>query len=305
MAIAEHQTCSITFVSRSLDIPPLATTPNQPFASQCATHLFNVAGEKTNTLVLAGEWYEEAIVDAFARPERIGARLRELYIKSDSMERGDQFIRDVATVVSRFDLDKLVIELRGVKRRMQILESMPWKRIRHLKIDMNLETVGTCAMKALVDGKNMVDGSVGLEFFGINSSCANTALAEQAALLKSFVATVSLKTFELNVPMTLTDIRTLLKTADVSRLEELRVWTKGYLSEQVGGVLDCLANAHNLRRVVLISNVPTQDEIRNMRAKGITLRGSNNSNSSSSVDRERKSQLLDRSQFFTDNSSHM
>ncbi|KAI8358976.1 hypothetical protein B0O80DRAFT_526712 [Mortierella sp. GBAus27b] len=52
-----------------------------------------------------------------------------------------------------------------------------------------------------------------------------------------------------------------------------------------------------------ITFVPGQ--IRNMRAKGITLRGSNNSNSSNSVDPEWKSQLLDRSQFFTDNSSHL
>ncbi|KAI8358973.1 hypothetical protein B0O80DRAFT_519805, partial [Mortierella sp. GBAus27b] len=161
MAIAEHQTCSITFVSRSLDIPPLATTPNQPFASQYATHLFNVAGEKINTHVLAGEWYEEAIVDTFARPETIGAGLRELYIKSDSMERGDQFIRDVASVVSRFDLDKLVIELRGVKRRMQILESIPWKRIRHLKIDMNLETVGTCVCDEGVSRRGEHGGWIG------------------------------------------------------------------------------------------------------------------------------------------------
>jgi hypothetical protein len=63
-----------------------------------------------------------------------------------------------------------------------------------------------------------------------------------------------------------------LNSMDVSRLEYVGLWTSGYSSKEVDGVLDCLVNAHKLRGVVLDDYTPTQEQEKRMQQRGVTLR---------------------------------
>ncbi|KAI8348936.1 hypothetical protein B0O80DRAFT_461441 [Mortierella sp. GBAus27b] len=57
---------------------------------------------------------------------------------------------------------------------------------------------------------------------------------------------------------------------EMSRLEKIRLSAKGYSSEQVDRVLDCLTNAHNLKAVVL--DWYTQEQTQRMEQRGVLLR---------------------------------
>ncbi|KAG0218864.1 hypothetical protein B0O80DRAFT_259384 [Mortierella sp. GBAus27b] len=189
MAIAEHQTCPINLASKQLCIPPLTTAPNQSLDShQYLAHLLNVDGVRIDQLVLEGCTDEEAIVEAFAKVERDRTGLKELTIRGVCKRQGEQFIQNVARIVSRSELDRLVIQLEGEERRVKILESIQWKHIRHLSIDMHTENVGRLAVEALVNGRDNVEGPVELESFQFNTPSSETITAEHAELVRSFVA---------------------------------------------------------------------------------------------------------------------
>ncbi|KAG0220849.1 hypothetical protein BGX31_010459 [Mortierella sp. GBA43] len=194
MAIAEYQTYPVTIVAKSLCIPPLTTAPNQSVAShQHLANLLNVDGVRIDQLVLEGRTDEEAIVDAFAKVERNRTGLKELTIKGVCERQGEQFIEDAASIVSRSELDRLDIQLEGDERRVKILESIQWKHIRHLRIEMHQECVGTLAMKALVKGRNKVEGTSELEYFGFFLHPPSAASTEQAELLQSFAQSTLVK----------------------------------------------------------------------------------------------------------------
>jgi hypothetical protein len=97
MAIVEHQTCPITFASRSLCVPQLTVVPYQPLASQCVAHLLSV-GRLNIDRVLEVSVDEDAVMDPLANVERRSTGLKELAMHRVPESQGDQLIRNVVEV---------------------------------------------------------------------------------------------------------------------------------------------------------------------------------------------------------------
>jgi hypothetical protein len=214
-----------------------------------------------------------AAANVFASSKWDGTSLLELTM--DTPHRlGDTCIKNLAATVSLSELRSLVIELEGKEgeERAQILESIQWKHIRSLYIRMDKASTGTRAMKALVEGRDKEQGQVELDYFRFFSYSNDTVSSEFLALCKSFVASTSIKTLELSVTMTSSDMESVLNSMDVSRLEVIELWAKGYSSDQVDRVLDCLENARKLTSVKLSSYTPTEEQIQRMQERGVTLR---------------------------------
>ncbi|KAI8359025.1 hypothetical protein B0O80DRAFT_485048 [Mortierella sp. GBAus27b] len=199
--------------------------------------------------------------------------LKELCVMEDGQLGGAQ-IKYLSTVVSWSELRRLVINLTGDEgeERVQILESIQWKHMRTLEIYMDKESVGTRAMKALVEGRDKEQGQVELDYFKFYSDTYEIVSSECAALFKSFVASTPIKELRLFVTMTPSDMESVLNSMDVTRLEVIRLRAQGYSSSEVDCVLDCLTNAHNLQNVELPQYTPTQEQKKRMHERGVTLR---------------------------------
>ncbi|KAI8353541.1 hypothetical protein B0O80DRAFT_529671 [Mortierella sp. GBAus27b] len=264
-AIAEYQTCQISFNH------PLRISPGTSGSCQSDTLARNVRelisrkNERVEILEPGRSELAGSIVDAF------GSTLKELKV-TDYGQLGEAYIKYLSTVVSWSELRGLKINLSEEEERAQILESIQWKHIRSLRIWMNRASVGTGAMKALVEGRDKEKGKVELDFFRFDSDSSETVSSECASLCKSFVASTSIKKLELWVPMTPSDTESVLNSMDMSRLEEITLWAHGYSSSEVDGVLDCLTNAHNLRGVSLYKYIATQEQTQRMQKRGVTLR---------------------------------
>ncbi|KAG0221998.1 hypothetical protein B0O80DRAFT_259473 [Mortierella sp. GBAus27b] len=263
MEIAKHQTCPITFFAKSLCIPPLTTVSNKELLSPYAVHLLDAISVEIDELDLR-----------VGRVEKFGVKrnsegLMELAMAGD----GKQFIQDAAWIVSRFKLGKLVIHMEDGKHE-EILESIQWGHIRHLDIKMDNDSAGIRTMKTLVEGRYKWKGPLELEFFQFLALSSKTASGEQAEYLRSFVESTSIKTLSLFVQMTPSDLESMVKTADVSRLEEIELRASGYSEDQVDAVLDCLANAEKLQKVKLWSYGSTQGQIQRMQERGVSLQWS-------------------------------
>jgi hypothetical protein len=229
-------------------------------------------------LILNGRAKEaEAAVDILFKLEGSATGLKKLSLKGSFEERGDEFFKKVASVISRHEVDKLEVdrtesgeEGEGGERLLSALEGDQWKHIRGLMIAVDGERVGTHAMRALVERR---DGPVELDDFIFVSfpPSSETVSSECAALFKSFVASTSIKTLYLWFQMTPSDTESVLNSMDVSRLQEIYLTVDGYSSEQVDGVLDCLTNAHNLQEVKLYSFTPTQEQMKRMQERGVEL----------------------------------
>ncbi|KAI8349609.1 hypothetical protein B0O80DRAFT_429019 [Mortierella sp. GBAus27b] len=272
IAVADYQKYPITFGSRSLCIPPWTGTSPQPLAAhQHLSHLLNVGGPKIDKLVLEGGADEEGIVGAFANVEGYSTGLKELTICRVSDTQGEQMIRNVANIISRSELDKIEIHLGREKRWAQVLEWIQWKHIRSLQVYVEKESVGIHAIKALAKGRDKMKGPTKLEFFQFRVRAAETSSSEQSALLRSFVASTSIKTFWCFVQMTHPDMEAMLKAADVSRLEEIHLVVDGYSSPQMDSVMDCLAHANKLQKVPIYLYHPTQEQKERMKARGVQI----------------------------------
>ncbi|KAI8358959.1 hypothetical protein B0O80DRAFT_442746 [Mortierella sp. GBAus27b] len=223
----------------SLCIPPLTTVPYQPLdPSQYLAHLLNTDGIDI-MLVLEGSTDEEAIVDALAKIEGNRTGLETLYVQEESMEQGVRFIQNVAKVISKSELSVLDVHLTSEEGRAQILDSIQWEHIRRLTISTDEKSVGIRAMKALVEGRNKCNGPVVLDYFKFSCYCSETALDELPVLLRSFLASTSIETLWLLVQMTPPDLGSVLKTADLSRLDYINLKVDDYSSDEVDGIFEC------------------------------------------------------------------
>jgi hypothetical protein len=226
--------------------------------------LISLNNERADVLEPGRSELAGSIVDNF------GSNLEKLRVTEyDKLE--EAYIKYLATVVSWSELSSLDINLAYEEGRAQILESIQWKHIRSLEIGMDKASIGTRAMKALVEGRDKEQGQVELDVFSFRFHSLETVSSECAALCKSFMASTSIKKLRLFVSMTPSDMESVLNSMDVSRLEWIRLRAKGYSSEQVDGVLDCLTNAHNLQRVWLYSYTPTQEQKKRMQQRGVAL----------------------------------
>ncbi|KAI8348945.1 hypothetical protein B0O80DRAFT_172705 [Mortierella sp. GBAus27b] len=274
-SIAEHQTNPIIFTFRKRRIPPIAS--HKSFSGQqYQSHLLSLVSIQMDTLSLDGKAEEEAAVDILVKLERGATDLKRLFLRGSFEERGDQFFKNVASVISRHKVNKLEIDVCGTKgeggvRVLPVLEGDQWKHIRSLVIYLRQESEGTSEMKAVVEGRDKEKGKVELDYFHLGCIYAGTVSRECAALCKSFVASTSIKKLDLYVTMTSSDTESVLNSVDMTRLEEISLSADRHSSSQVDRVLDCLTNAHNLREVKLYSYIPTQEQKKRMEQRGVKL----------------------------------
>ncbi|KAI8358920.1 hypothetical protein B0O80DRAFT_495570 [Mortierella sp. GBAus27b] len=276
ISVAEYLTCPMTLTDRSLCVQPPSTRLHRRLAAHqyldhLLDHLVNVNDPNMGYIELHGYEHEEGVLEAFTKQERDRRYLKTINL-CPSRGLGSQFIKKVATVVSRSELRSLCIDLRGEEERVQILESIQWKHIRRLTIQMDKESTGTRAMEALVEGRDKEKGQVELDYFRFYCRYSETVSSECAALCKSFVASTSIKDLVLVVQMTPSDTESVLNSMDVTRLERIGLRVIGYSTSEVDRVLDCLTNAHNLKAVQhCCFYTPTQEQIQRMQKRGVTL----------------------------------
>jgi hypothetical protein len=270
-ANAEYQTYPITVAKRSLVISPLATACQPLSSTQYFTHLLSMVSIRMNELDLDGSAWEESAVDAIAKLEKGVVSLKKLKVAGSFKEQGSQYFASIAGMISRHELGELEVELRGEggARVLSALEGDQWKHIRQLRIKVNKQSIGTDAMRALVEGRDKGHEPVELDYFCFWYSSSETVSSEFAAPCKSFVASTSIKKLQLHVDMTPSDMESVLNSMDVSRLEWIRLSAEGYSSQQVDRVFDCLTNAHNLQKVVLGNYTPTPEQKQRMQERDV------------------------------------
>jgi hypothetical protein len=274
-SIAEHQEYPIIFAFRKRRIPSSTASYQSLSGHQYQSHLLSLVSIQMDQLRLNGKAEEEAAVDILVKLEKGAAGLKKLYLSGSFEEREDDFIRKVASVISRHEVDKLDIDVRrtkegeGGERVLSELEGDQRKHIRELTITVAEESEGIRVMKALVRGKGRVQGPLELDYFSLSCSSFEVVSAELPALVRSFVA--STKYLYMFVEMTPSDLESVFNSMDVSRLEDVGLRAKGYSSVEVDRVLDCLTDAHKLHDVYLDYS-PTQEQTQRMQERGVRLR---------------------------------
>ncbi|KAG0237896.1 hypothetical protein BGX31_003393 [Mortierella sp. GBA43] len=267
-AIAEQQTYPIVF-DHILRIDAPASGDSHPPMTplENVMSMVRVHDEILPALRSPDAILDMSKVDVFSGN---GSSLKELDV-SDYNNLGEAHIKYLSTVVSWSELRSLAINMRGEEREelAQILESIQWKHIRILSIWMDKESVGTRAMKALVEGRNKEKGQVELDDFMFLSYSDETVSTEQTLLLRSFMASTPIKRLVLDVRMTPSDMESMFSSMDMSLLRMIHLNAKGYSTSEVDDVLDCLVNAHNLQEVAFYSYTPTPEQTLRMQEKGV------------------------------------
>ncbi|KAI8358930.1 hypothetical protein B0O80DRAFT_423936 [Mortierella sp. GBAus27b] len=272
-AIVEYQTYPITFDCQFWQMrisPPTKESRQLQVPVRSVKELLHGFKDRIEIVKSDRSALVGAAAKIFARSKWDGTSLLELTIETGA-RLGDRCIKNLAATVSLSELRSLNIDLRGEEGRVQILESIQWKHMRRLTIQMDKESPGTRAMKALVEGRDKEKGQVELDHFEFYYPSSFTVSSECAALFKSFVASTPIKRLYLSVQVTPSDTESVLSSMDVSRLEQIDLESKGYSSSEVDRVLGCLTNAHNLKLVTLYFYTPTQGQTRRMQRRGVTL----------------------------------
>jgi len=268
--LAEHRTYPIKFKEWNICIPqPLKESDHAMATQQSMEHLLKVCCERSQRLNLDG--LDELTVDTIGKATTNGSSFTELYLERDNQP-SDLFISNVSCIVSRSEMSKITIRMYDDEGRVRILESIQWKHLRHLEIQLNAGTSETSVMRALVDGVTKMSVKVGLDEFVFSSGCSTFVNMPEGDLLQAFVASTSIKELSLLVEMTLEQILLLLRSTDFSRLERLVLWAKGLDSVKVGAILDCLQDAMKLGTLRLLHANILEKQKRRMKLKGISLK---------------------------------
>jgi hypothetical protein len=273
-AIAEQQTCTITFSDASLRIlpptskPVQSTTPLPDLAS-----LLQVHGERIETVKLDEDELNEATVAVFAKATEKVSRLKELVLGGSDLDLGEKCIHDLAGIVARSELRKIDMHLYAEEERVQILESIQWEYLRQLEIGMDDRVIGMGPLKALVDGieslseRPQVEGFVLIHEHDEGKDISNA----QERLLCSFLNMTSLKHLTLHVSIRPKRVQVLLESANVTRLQYFYVYAREFTPDDVDAILDGLRHAVELREVRLEGSDFTDEQEEQMKRKGITL----------------------------------
>ncbi|KAF9354556.1 hypothetical protein BGX34_010945 [Mortierella sp. NVP85] len=272
-ALAEHQTFLINSKDQSLIIlPPTNKSELSITTLQDTADLLKFCGGRLETAELLENELDETIAAAFAKGTENGSCLKELTLKKAGRDLGRQGVKDLASLVARSALRKLDIHLENEEERARILESIQWKHIRELTVYMNEGNHGMGPLKALVDGLGMLSGRVEMDRFELQHVTPRRLLPiAQDQLLRSFVASTSLKQLLLHVLMTPNQIFSLLKTTNLSLLEQLSLLCEGFKSTEVDSILDKLQHARSLRCISVGNCDITEEQEVKAKAKGFTL----------------------------------
>ncbi|KAI8348956.1 hypothetical protein B0O80DRAFT_429326 [Mortierella sp. GBAus27b] len=278
-SIAEHQKCPIIFMFRKRRIPSPTASYQSLSGHQYQSHLLSLVSIQMKHLSFNGSAEGEAAVDMLVKLARGATGLKKLSLSGTYEERGNEFLKKLPSVISRHEVGKLIVSMRGTReeeggeRVLLALEGDQWKYINYLEIYADKESEGSRAMKALMEGKDKGHGPFELDYFSFRFNSFETVSGELPALCKSFVTSTSIKELELGVEMTPSDLESMLNSMDLSRLEAINLRGREYSSYQMDRVLDCLTNAHNLGRVWLAYYSQTRQQIQRMGQRGVRLNG--------------------------------
>ena len=272
-AIAEHQTCPVTFPDRSLRIlPPTNKSLQSTTDFKDMADLLKVLGGRVEAVELFGTWLYDSTVANFAKAIDDGSRLKEFILGIPFQKLSQRCIKDLASIVSRSELRKLRINLQNDAKRVHILESIQWEHLRELEIVMNGRDMETRAMRALVDGAEKLPGRIQLEDFSFQSEVDSAPLSmPQGGLLEAFLSSTLLKTFQVGVLMNLEQTLSLLGLIDLSRMQRLCLRPEYFDSTKVEALLECLQHATELRYVGLRAAFIADKQKERMEAKGVQL----------------------------------
>ncbi|KAF9353395.1 hypothetical protein BGX34_011587 [Mortierella sp. NVP85] len=276
--IVEYQTYPITFTDRPLRILPPADEARQSMtAVHDLTQLLKVHGERIEMLELYGRDLEESIVDVFARAIENGSKLKELTLKKADRKLSNKCIKSLANIVARSELRKLEIDLENDEDRVSILEKVQWEHIQDLTLRMDERGLGMSPLKALVDGIENSLERVPMERFHLHyDPPRHTLPIAQEQLLKTLVASTSLKSLGLDVLMTVDQVLSLLDVINFSQLQKLILRTSGLYSTAVGSALDAIYHVTGLRLVVFLEADISEEQIEKMKARGTILKSTLN-----------------------------
>jgi hypothetical protein len=278
-AITEHRNYSIDFKDWGFYLPPPPPMEsNQSTAAiQYMEHLLKLqchfggrVDRDMKRLKLKGEWYDELVVHAMIKTTKNDSALESLEVRQPH-QLSDPFINLISSMVAQSELSQIEIYTRGDEGRLRILESIQWKHLRWLYVELNPGTFEMRVMRALVDGVAKMSGKVGLERFDFLSETSTPLTLSEGNLLQTFVASTAIESLGLKVEMTLEQILSLLRSADVSRLDYLRLWTKGFDSDQVDAILERLQHATKLKTLILSHAYITDEQKKRMRERRTSL----------------------------------
>jgi len=267
--IAEYRTYPINFKDWRLCIPPTPKESNLSMTTQhCMEHLLKVCC-KSNRSMLDVDTLDKKTVDTISKATTNGSAFKEFELFRNG-QLGDSFINNLSSIVSRSELYYFNISMKEDEGRVRILESIQWKYLRRLEIILYPWTFEARVMRALVDGVTKMSEKVGLNQFQFWSETRDTLLSlPEGDLLQTFVASTSIRYLRLEVTMTLEQILSLLRSADVSRMYRLDLWAKDFDSAKVNAILDGLQRVKKLRVLYLLYANITYEQKSRMKARGV------------------------------------
>ncbi|KAF9363956.1 hypothetical protein BGX34_002936 [Mortierella sp. NVP85] len=272
-AIAKCQTYTVSFPGRLLRILPPTDTPSQLTADFKGTpDLLKVIGGRIEAVILSKDELDDLIIAGFAKATENGSKLKELTLEATKQNLSAKCIESLASIVARSELRQFDIHLGSEVARIRILESIQWKYIRRLDVMMTVGAQETLAMKALVDSAK-ASRKIELEEFSLlpEFGSYDQLSMPRNGHLSEFVAITSLRKLTLEVLMTDEEVLSLIKSADFSRLQELRLVTKEFRSTSMDAMLDSVQNLAELRFIGIIGATVTDEQKKRMKTKGITL----------------------------------
>jgi hypothetical protein len=137
---------------------------------------------------------------------------------------------------------------------------------------MDEEIQGMSPLKAVVDGIVKSSGRAELEHLDLSHYDTRRILPiAQERLLQSLVASTSLKNLRLNLSMTVDQVLSLLKSPNIFRLRHFTLRRSNCESTEVDAILDTLQHAVELQTITLPKANITEEQIRRMKERGITL----------------------------------
>jgi hypothetical protein len=269
--IKGRRTYTFDFKDWSLRIPPPPKESNQAMdIQQCKEDLLRIYWENGNE-VLDVDYLNESITGIFAQATTNGMGYKELYLRRDG-QLGNSFVNSISTIAALSELNFIDIYMKEEEERVRILESIQLEHVRTLLIRLKAGTFEPSVMRALVDGMKKVSGKVEMDRFWLVTETDALLSLPKGDLLRDFVAsTLIKKQLVLDVDMSLEQMLSLFRSADFSRLEYLRLWTKGFDSAKVETILDGLQHATNLTYLNLLQADITVGQKERMGAKGVFL----------------------------------
>ncbi|KAG0222216.1 hypothetical protein B0O80DRAFT_501334 [Mortierella sp. GBAus27b] len=273
--IVDIQRCPIVFKKQSMRIlPPTRDTQYVLADLKNEEDLFRRHGGQIEELDGGANWPNENAWTAFAKEAQSGLKLKEFKLNRLASLSGSCF-ENVATIVSRAELYKFEMQLNQSGSYARILESMQWKHLRELTIDLDPSSQQLSSVTrslAVVAEKVTAGEKLGLEHFKIFSEEKRRDMNDsEKRSLKSFLSVTALRYLYLNLGLDSNSVVDLLKDIDMSRLQHLTVATPKIDPINLQAALDIIEHASDLCSVDLLDADMSDQQEERLHSKGIKV----------------------------------